>query len=115
MICSVREDIYLLSFFIQCDNIAKDVVNIEVQMTPHTDAHWRDSARPVKFFIWDGRAAFPVVIFLMHMTLWTLGVTILLIIFFSILNRYGFTPIVFFRWLRNLIAGNYLLIGIFPI
>jgi intracellular multiplication protein IcmT len=75
-------------------------------MAASVDAHWRDSARPVKFFIWDGRASFPVVIFLMHMTLWTLFLTIFLIVFFTILNRFGFTPIVFFRWMRNLIAGR---------
>ncbi len=76
-------------------------------MASTADAHWRDSARSVKFFMWDGRAAFPVVIFLMHMTLWTLGITVVLIMFFSILNRYGFTPIVFFRWTRGLIAGGH--------
>lgn len=74
-------------------------------MAINADAHWRDSARPIKFFVWDGRAAFPVVIFLMHMALWTFITAIALIIFFSILNRYGFTPIVFFRWFRGLIAG----------
>ena len=74
-------------------------------MALNADAHWRDSARPVKFFMWDGRAAFPVVIFLMHISFWTLGITVTLIIFFSILNRYGFTPIVFARWFRSLIAG----------
>lgn len=71
-----------------------------------SDAHWRDSARPIKFFIWDGRAAFPVVIFLLHIALWTFILTVVLIVFFSILNRYGFSPIVFVRWFRNLIAGN---------
>ncbi|PIZ04172.1 MAG: phosphoesterase [Gammaproteobacteria bacterium CG_4_10_14_0_8_um_filter_38_16] len=69
-------------------------------------AHWRDSARPIKFFMWDGRAAFPVVIFLMHIAWWTFVLTVVLIIFFSILNRYGFTPTVFGRWLRTLVAGN---------
>ena len=75
-------------------------------MAINPDAHWRDSARPVKFFMWDGRAAFPVVIFLMHIAVWTFFLTIALIIFFSILNHYGFTPIVFARWVRNAIAGN---------
>lgn len=75
-------------------------------MAINPGAHWRDSARSIKFFIWDGKAAFPVVIFLMHMTLWTLGITVVLIAFFSVLNRYGFTPAVFFRWTRNWLAGN---------
>ena len=75
-------------------------------MTADAGAHWRDSARPVKFFMWDGRAVFPVVLFLMHMALWSFITTVVLIAFFSILNRYGFTPIVFWRWFCNLIAGN---------
>ena len=75
-------------------------------MAINPDAHWRDSARPIKFFMWDGRAAFPVVIFLMHIAWWTFILTVVLIGFFSILNRYGFTPIVFGRWLRSIIAGN---------
>lgn len=75
-------------------------------MVDNTDTHWRDSARPIKFFIWDGRAAFPVVIFLMHIALWTFILTAVLIIFFSILNRYGFTPAVFFRWFRTQLAGD---------
>lgn len=74
-------------------------------MAFNADTHWRDSARSIKFFIWDGRAAFPVVIFFLHMTLWTLGLTVFLITFFSILNRYGFTPIIFLRWFRSFLAG----------
>ena len=69
------------------------------------NTHWRDSARPVKFFIWDGRAVFPLVIMLFYPTLWTFGISVALMFFFSILNRYGFTPIIFLRWFRSLIAG----------
>lgn len=69
------------------------------------DAHWRDSARPVKFFIFDGSAAFPVVILLMHIAWWTFALTVFLMVFFSLLNRFGFTPIVFARWLRSVLAG----------
>lgn len=68
-------------------------------------AHWRDSARPIKFFIWDGRAVFPVVLLLIHIAVWTVILTVVLIAFFSLLNRYGFTPIVFLRWIRSAIAG----------
>ncbi len=74
-------------------------------MKMNTQAHWRDSARPIKFFIWDGKAAFPLLLFLFHMQVWTLCVAIVGMVFFTILNRYGFTPRVFFRWLRSTIAG----------
>lgn len=69
------------------------------------EAHWRDSARPIKFFIFDGSAAFPVVIMIMHISWWTLGISVFLMIFFSMLNRVGFTPLVFGRWLRSILAG----------
>ena len=75
-------------------------------MAINPDAHWRDSARPIKFFIWDGRAAFPVLIFILHVALWTFITALTLIVFFSVLNRYGFTPMVFFRWFRSIIAGG---------
>lgn len=71
-----------------------------------TEAHWRDSARSIRFFIWDGKAAFPLFIFLVYMRLWTLILAVLTMIFFSILNRYGFSPVVFLRWLRSTIAGR---------
>ena len=75
-------------------------------MRVNADAHWRDSARSIRFFIWDGKAAFPMLLFLMHTRVWTLVIAVAAMMFFTILNRYGFTPIVFFRWLRNLAAGK---------
>lgn len=75
-------------------------------MRVNAQAHWRDSARSIRFFIWDGQAAFPMLLFLLHMRIWTLLVAVGAMMFFTILNRYGFTPIVFFRWLRNLASGK---------
>jgi len=69
------------------------------------NTHWRDSARPVKFFVWDGRAVFPLLLLLFFPNLWTLIFCVVLITFFSILNRFGFTPLIFFRWLRSTLAG----------
>lgn len=70
------------------------------------NAHWRDSARRVRFFIWDGQAVFPLVLFLVHIKLWTLIVALSTMMFFTVLNRYGFRPIVFLRWLRSFVAGG---------
>lgn len=69
-------------------------------------AHWRDSARPIKFFIWDGKAVFPMLLFLMHIQVWTFIIAFVAMMFFTILNRYGFSPIVFLRWFRNLCSGK---------
>ncbi|MCH9744108.1 MAG: IcmT/TraK family protein [Gammaproteobacteria bacterium] len=75
-------------------------------MKVNSEAHWRDSARSIRFFIWDGKAAFPMVLFLMYMRIWTLVVAVGTMMFFTILNRYGFSPIVFLRWLRSILAGR---------
>ena len=69
------------------------------------DTHWRDSARHPRFFMIDARAAFPLLLFLMHIRLWTFLVAMIVIIFFAMLERFGFTLTVFFRWLRSFIAG----------
>lgn len=70
------------------------------------EAHWRDSARSIKFFIWDGKLAFPMILPLIFPRIWTLILALVAVIFFSILNRYGFTPVVFLRWLRSTVAGK---------
>lgn len=70
------------------------------------EAHWRDSARPVRFFIWDSKNAFPMLLFLLHIRVWTLVVAVLATLFFTLLNRYGFTVGVFFRWFRGIIVGR---------
>ncbi len=71
-----------------------------------SDAHWRDSARSIRFFFWDGKAVFPMVFFLMYMRVWTLIFALSTMMFFSVLIRYGFTPVVFLRWVRSVFAGR---------
>jgi intracellular multiplication protein IcmT len=70
------------------------------------NAHWRDSARDVKFFVVDSKAAFPFLFFLLHMRMWTFTVALVMTLFFSILARFGFTIPIFWRWLRSFIAGS---------
>lgn len=69
-------------------------------------AHWRDSARNVRLFFLDFRACFPLLILLFHIRIWTFVLAIVATIFFTALERYGFTVMVFLRWLRSFIAGN---------
>lgn len=68
-------------------------------------AHWRDSARNVRFFIIDYRASFPLLFCLVHFRLWTFVMAILFMVFFGLLERFGFTVSVFARWVRSYIAG----------
>ena len=70
-----------------------------------TTTHWRDSARSAKLWIFDARAAFPFLLFLLHIKLWTFGLAVATTIFFSLLQRYGFTMPVFLRWVRSRLAG----------
>lgn len=72
---------------------------------PSPDAHWRDSARPSRFLFFDIKAVFPMLLFLLHIELWTFIVAIVATLFFTILNRYGFSVEVFLRWFRSLLAG----------
>lgn len=68
-------------------------------------AHWRDTARNVKFFFVDFRACFPLLFFLLHIRLWTFILAIVTTAFFATLGRYGFTVTVFLRWIRSYVAG----------
>jgi intracellular multiplication protein IcmT len=69
-------------------------------------SHWRDSARSPRFFMVDARAAFPVFIFLLHISWATAFMVVLSAFFFGILEHYGFTIPVFLRWIRGLLAGS---------
>ena len=68
-------------------------------------ASWRDSARNVRLWIVDYRACFPLLIFIFHISWATFIFAIVAVVFFSALERYGFTVSVFLRWLRSFLAG----------
>jgi intracellular multiplication protein IcmT len=51
--------------------------------------HWRNTARPVKFFNVDYRAGIFLFIFMMHIRLWTFIIFILMMIIFWLLERRG--------------------------
>ena len=70
-----------------------------------SDAHWRDSARQARFFFVDAYAAFPILLTLLHIKLWTILMAIGFMVFIAILERFKFTVPVFFRWLRAFMAG----------
>ncbi len=68
-------------------------------------AFWRDSARPPRFFMVDALAAMPLLLFLLHIRLWTLYLALGTMVFFAILERFNFTVPVFLRWTRSTLAG----------
>ena len=71
-----------------------------------TEAHWRDSARNPRFFLVDARAAFPLLLFVLHVRLWSFLLALGTMAFFGLLERYGFSLTVFLRWMRNVLAGS---------
>lgn len=72
---------------------------------PSVTAHWRDSARPARFLFIDAKAAFPFFLFLIHIRLWTFILALVIISFFTILARFGFSIEVFLRIVRSFLAG----------
>lgn len=71
-----------------------------------SSAHWRDSARTARFFMVDARAAFPVFIFLMHIRTWTGILVLVSMLFFGVIEHFGFSVPVFGRWLRTFLSGE---------
>ena len=70
-------------------------------------AHWRDSARPAKFFFMSAYGILPLVVFLVHIRLYTLIIALSVSIFFAILEKFGFTLPIFMRWLRVFLGGKH--------
>ncbi len=73
---------------------------------PTESAHWRDSARTARFFFIDAKAAFPIFLFLIHIKLWTFIVAVSIMVFFTILNRFGYSVELFLRIFRSMLAGS---------
>ena len=51
-------------------------IEVSFMRAPAPNAHWRDSARPAKFFIIDFRAVFPIFFCTLHLRLWTVIVAV---------------------------------------
>jgi intracellular multiplication protein IcmT len=70
------------------------------------NASWRDSARNPRFFVIDAYAALPLILFLVHIKMWTFYIALATVIFFGVLERFKFTIPVFLRWARSFLAGK---------
>ncbi len=71
------------------------------------NAHWRDSARPVRLFGIDYRATVPLMLFILHIRLWTFVLAVVCTMFLAILERFGFSLAVFIRYFRSKLAGKH--------
>lgn len=67
--------------------------------------HWRNSMRPVRFFAFDGRAAMPIPLLLIHARWSTLILTIVTLIIFRFLEQRGLTFPAALRNFRSWLVG----------
>lgn len=61
------------------------------------DTHWRNSMKPARFFMLDARAAWPVLVMLLHMRYYTMIFAVLVMVLFYFLEQRGLS---FFAALR---------------
>jgi intracellular multiplication protein IcmT len=73
---------------------------------PKVGSSWRDSARSAKLWIFDASATFPLLVLAFHITWTTFIVAVVSMLFLSLLGRYGFSMVVFARWIRSSLAGK---------
>ncbi len=69
--------------------------------------HWRDSGRRARFGFMDAASAVPILLFLVHITWWTFWLAVAVSAIFAMLNRYGYTVVVFGRIARSFLVGRY--------
>jgi len=69
--------------------------------------HWRNTMKPVRFFIFDARAGLFVVILLVHFRLWTLYLFLTMLGIFNLLERKGLSFAAAMRAMRAWIIGPY--------
>lgn len=67
---------------------------------------WFHSAKPVKFIMVDYRVSIFLILFLLHMRMWTFGVLILFVLIFYILETQKINIVNAFKKLRFKMAGN---------
>ncbi|NBW56992.1 phosphoesterase [bacterium] len=68
--------------------------------------HWRDSARPARFFIVDANIIYPILLFLFNISYRTLIILGVSFVFFLTLDRVGFTVKKTIRYLKVQISGK---------
>ena len=73
---------------------------------PSPNASWRDTARSPRLGFINASAVFPMLLWLLHIRWWTFAVTVVVVLFLTAIEWYGFTIPVFARYLRALIAGG---------
>jgi intracellular multiplication protein IcmT len=69
--------------------------------------HWRNTMKPVRFFVFDARAVIFLVLALIHARLWTLELMVVVLGIFWILERKGLSYAAALRAMRVWFLGAY--------
>lgn len=72
---------------------------------PPEDWHWRNTMKPVRFFNFDGRAGFFLVLLIVHFRMSTLVLTCCVFGFFYVLERKGLSFPAAMRSIRVWLIG----------
>lgn len=70
------------------------------------DYHWRNTMKPVRFFMLDARVAIFFMIFIFHMRVWTFGLFVVVGLFFWFLEKRGLGFGAAMRTFRTWILGR---------
>jgi intracellular multiplication protein IcmT len=69
------------------------------------DIHWRNTQRPVRFFSLDARSAIFILLFMVHISMWTGILAVAMMLVFWALERMGLTFSSALRAFRSFILG----------
>ena len=72
-----------------------------------TYVHWRETARNPRFFFMDAKVSLFILLFLMHMRLWTLILVVCVMAIFTALDYYKYPLPVAWRIFKSFLAGSY--------
>ena len=70
------------------------------------EIYWRDSQRPTRFFMFDAKASFAVVLWLFHARMWTFITALLIMLGFWVLERKGLNFTTALRTFRSFLIGQ---------
>ncbi|MBQ9536753.1 MAG: IcmT/TraK family protein [Desulfovibrionaceae bacterium] len=76
------------------------------QETFSSQINWRDTARPVRFFMFDARVLWGLLIWAFHMCVETFCIAVAGILIFAIIDFFGLTPMAALRTLKNQLFGK---------
>ena len=82
--------------------VSKEIDNIEDKV----NWHWRYSMKPVRFFMFDARAAITLPVLILYFRLTTLVLTLMNFMFFRFLEQKGLTFPAALRNFRSWIVGK---------